>query len=416
MKKILPTLALLALALCGAVSPSHAQQTATTAAGATRAVQAHLIGEVTAADAATGQLTVKTDAGASVQVSTDERTRYRRLPPGETGLDKAETITRADVRVGDRVLVPNGASGGEASAARQVIVMAREAITARREQEREDWRARGINGRIAAVDAVKKEFTVETRGREGAETITVAAAAGNVRFRRYAAGSLRPADAVAGSFAEIRIGDTVRVLGSREGARVTAEEVVSGTVARLMGTVEAVDAARNELSMKDSRTGQTVNVALVSNTTLRRIPAEFAETLRQRGERRREGAGERIEGETREQRRERRRAQRPEGEANRSGGGERGARQGGGGGRGGQMFENLPKITVGELKKGDSVMITGTAGADASRVTAATLMTGDAEILQRLQRFQRGGRQEGMSPGLPSGVMGGGTGEPPDRP
>ncbi|HVF48924.1 MAG TPA: hypothetical protein VNA19_02480 [Pyrinomonadaceae bacterium] len=422
MKKILPTLALLALALCGAVSPSHAQTPAPAATvGATRAAQAHLIGEVTAVEAATGHLTVKTDAGASVSVSTDERTRYRRLPPGETSLDKAETITRADVRVGDRVLVPNGATGG-ASAARQVIVMAREAITARREQEREDWRARGVNGRVASVDASKKELTVETRGREGAETITVAAAAGNVRFRRYAAGSLRPADAVAGSFADIRVGDQVRVLGAREGARVTAEEIISGTVARLTGTVEAVDAARGELSVKDSRTGQVVNVALVSNTTLRRIPAEFAETLRQRGERRREGAGERggaaVEGETREQRRERRRAQRQqEGEGNRSGGGERGARQGGGGRGGQQMFENLPKITVGELKKGDSVMVTGTAGADASRVTAATLMTGDAEILQRLQRFQRGaGRQEGMSPGLPGGVMGGGTGEPPDRP
>lgn len=77
------------------------------------------------------------------------------------------------------------------------------------------------------------------------------------------------------------------------------------------------------------------------------------------------------------------------------------------------MLEDLPAITVADLKKSDAVIITGTAGADASRVTAATLLTGDAEVLQQMQRFQRGGRgrQNNMSPGLPGTVIGGGTGE-----
>ena len=76
------------------------------------------------------------------------------------------------------------------------------------------------------------------------------------------------------------------------------------------------------------------------------------------------------------------------------------------------MLENLPTLTIAELKKGDAVIVTGTTDADDSHVTAATLITGDAEIMQRLQRFQRGGRDGQMSPGLPSGVAGGGTGDP----
>ena len=76
------------------------------------------------------------------------------------------------------------------------------------------------------------------------------------------------------------------------------------------------------------------------------------------------------------------------------------------------MFENLPVITVAELKKGDAVIVMGTIGADTSRVIAATLITGDADLLQRLQRSQRGQRrQENASPGLPGGVIGGGTGD-----
>ena len=76
------------------------------------------------------------------------------------------------------------------------------------------------------------------------------------------------------------------------------------------------------------------------------------------------------------------------------------------------MLENLPSLAITELKKGDAVFITGTSEADDSRVTAGTLITGDAELLQRLQRFGRGEDRRGnMSPGLPGGVVGGGTGE-----
>jgi hypothetical protein len=72
------------------------------------------------------------------------------------------------------------------------------------------------------------------------------------------------------------------------------------------------------------------------------------------------------------------------------------------------MFENLPAITAAELKKGDAVIITGTAGADATRLTAVSLVTGEAELLRLMQPGGRGERN--MSPGLPGDVMGGGTG------
>ncbi len=403
MRKLLLALTFTALGLSATAAANG--QVKPAASGVARAVQQHLIGEVTAVDASTHQLTVKTDAGSSVVVAVDEKTVYRRVPPGQTSLENAERITSADVRVGDRVLVPNGAAGG-AAAARQVIVMAREAVASKREQEREAWRTRGVSGRVVAIDPAKKEITVSARSREGAETVTLNAS-GNVRFRRYAPGSLRPADAIPGSFADIRVGDQVRALGNRDGARLTAEEIISGTVARLNGVVESVDAARGEVTIKENQTGQTITVALLSNTTLRRIPAEYAERLRQRREQRREGAaagGAASEG--RGQRRERGGQDGAGGERQRPGGG-------GGGGRGPQgMFDNLPAITLADLKKSDAVIVTGTAGADASHVTAATLITGDAEVIQQMQRSQRGqGRPGNMSPGLPGIAPGGGTGD-----
>ncbi|HKR01522.1 MAG TPA: hypothetical protein VJT09_12665 [Pyrinomonadaceae bacterium] len=389
------------LAAATALAPivSNAQ-----AASGSRAAQQHLIGEITSTNEATGQLTVKTDAGASVSVMTDERTVYRRLPPGQTSIEQAEQITRADVRVGDRVLVPGGA-GTAPQAARQVIVMAREAIAARREQEREDWRTRGANGRVVAVDMGQRRLTIEARSREGAETLSVVVPE-NVRFRRYAPGSLRPADAVPSTFASIRVGDQVRVLGNRDGSRITAEEIISGRIARLGGVVESVDASRREVTVKDNRSGQTMTVALGTNAMLRRIPAELAEQFGQRGEGRRGGNGgnsQQPDGQRGERRGPRRDRTAQDGQGG-------GRRQGGRGLQG--ILENLPPVTVAELKKGDAVIVMGTSEADDSHVTAGTLITGDAELLQRLQRFGRGdGRNGNMSPGLPGGVIGGGTGD-----
>src|SRR5688500_15218794 len=59
--------------LSTAISSAQITPSAGTGTGA-RTLQQHLIGEVTASDPATGQLTVKTDAGASVVVTSDEKT------------------------------------------------------------------------------------------------------------------------------------------------------------------------------------------------------------------------------------------------------------------------------------------------------------------------------------------------------
>lgn len=413
MRKLFITAALAALTLSN-LAAARAQATPGHLAKA--AARQHLIGEVTAVDAAAGRITVKPDAGEAVEVATDEKTAFRRIPPGQTSLDQAETITRADVKVGDRVLVPNGAAGG---AARQVIVMARAAINEQREREREERRRRTLVGRVTAVDAARREVTVQARGREGVQAVTLAATDAT-RFLRYAPDSLRAEHARPGALADVRVGDQLRATGERDaaGARFAAEEVITGTVSRIFGQITAVDAARGEVTVRNELMGETFTVTLGQHTTLRRVSpevaAQLAERRARRGERRAErgerrpgredspGPRPRVnrEGEGGDERR------RGGGEGRRGEGGGRGPR--GGGGNFQQMFENLPAITAAELKKGDAVIITGTSGAEGTRLTAVSLVTGEAELLRLLQPGGRGERN--MSPGLPGDVMGGGTG------
>ncbi len=77
------------------------------------------------------------------------------------------------------------------------------------------------------------------------------------------------------------------------------------------------------------------------------------------------------------------------------------------------MLASLPAITLADLKTGDVVLVIGTAaGEDQTRLTAVTLLTGEASVMERLQRAQGGGNRNGqrMNPGLPGDVLGGGTG------
>lgn len=404
------TISLLALATAGA----QTQQAP--------AAKQFLAGEVTAVDAAAHTVTVRADKGETVTLSTTEQTTYTRLPPGVTDLKQGARVTFAEVRVGDRVVAPGvTTAGGSAS---RLILTARAAGGP-------GGNGRRLNGRVVSVDAAKKLIVVQARGREGQEAVTVDASAA-ARVLRYAPDSMRPADAVAGSLADVRAGENIRATGERsaDGTTFKAEEVLTGSFARFVGTVASADAQRGELVVKTDD-GKNVKLSFGARSSLRRITPEFEQTLakqraefeqrreQRRAERQQQGGqaqGGQAQG-AGEGGRQRQGGQRGDGQARGEGGQRRGG-PGGGGNNFQQMFESLPVVTLAELKKGDAVVVTVTPTADATRATVVSLVTGSADVLRSMQQLQRGGDgpRGPNSPGLPGDVIGGGQGptrEPP---
>lgn len=374
---------------------------------AARKSQQNLIGTITAIDAASGKITVKSDDGTSVTFATNEKTVFRRAAPGQTSIASAEKITLAELKIGDRVLVPGGVADAQTSV-RQVVAMAGEAIAAKREKERGDWQTRGINGRIVALNAEKKEITVQARGRNGADALTVTA--GNAKILRYAPDSLRSVDARPASFADLRVGDQIRVLGNRagDGAIVVAEEIVSGSVTRAFGTITGIKAAAGEITIKNNQTGQTFTVVVGKKSVLKRLPAEAAQNLAQRRERRERRRQQREESTGAQTENQRDRGERRRENAEQGGTARGGSLQ--------QMLENQPIISISELKAGETVLVTGTSEADPTRLTAVNLIAGEAEAMQLLQRPQNGRRNRNMSPGLPGNAGGGNAPATDDEP
>jgi len=267
---------------------------------------------------------------------------------------------------------------------------------------------------VTAIDAGKKELTVQSRSREGAVPVVVAVSDAT-RFFRYAPDSLNIKDAARGSFADLKVGDQLRGLGSRssDGTRFTAEELIAGSTSRTGGQVVAVNAAKNELTVKNTE-GKNITITVGQRSSLRRVTPEMAATFEANRQQRQRGAGQGNSdanasgGQTRTaqegaERRPRERREGAGGEGRRAGGG-RGLQE---------MIESLPPITVADLKKGDTVFIQGSEGADESKLTAITLITGDPTFMSRF--LQNGPNRGPQSPGLPGDVIGGGVG-PAERP
>jgi hypothetical protein len=378
--------------------------------GTTSAAQSRIVGVVTAVDRMGKQVTVKSDAGESIAIITNSTSALLRLSPGETSAQKAVKITLADIAVGDRLFARGATSAdGKSVEAKQVVVTSAavsSGATQNPQRQGEDFRQRGLSGRITALDPARKEISVQSRSRESAGPIAVVATEAT-RFFRYAPDSLNIKDASRISFAELKVGDQLRALGNRseDGTRFAAAEILAGSMARTAGQVVAVNPSSNELTIKNIE-GQTVTVAIGSRSSLRRVTPEAAASFEaSRPPRQASDAGRsRPDG---QDRRPRERRDRSAGE----GGGEQRRPRAG---RGFQdMLESLPAITINDLKKGDTVFVSGSEGANPSRMTAIILVTGDPAFMSRF--LQTGPNRGPQSPGLPGDVMGGGVGNA-DRP
>jgi hypothetical protein len=303
-------------------------------------------------------------------------------------LAKATPITAADLDPGDRLLARGQWSGDQTSLAANLIVVMTKADLAKKQQaDQAEWQKRGVGGLVSAVDAAAGTLTITTRTFEGPKPLIIVVDA-KTAIRRYAPDSVKFADAKPGTLVEIKAGDQVRALGqkSEDGTHYAAEELVSGTFRNVAATVTTVDPATNSLKVTDLSNKKPLMVRVNADSTLRKLPEMVARMIAMRtwaagpgGP----GGGQAAQG-----------GQRPPSAPGGvpPGGGPAGAGAGSGGppagsgARGGrgdlqQMIERLPAMKLEDLKAGDALIISSTAGADPGQVTAITLVAGVEPIL-----------------------------------
>jgi transcription antitermination factor NusG len=314
-------------------------------------------------------ITLATDSGPEINVLVQESTMMLRAAPGIKTLNDATRIQLQDLQVGDRILVRGRPSEDAKSVlASAIMVMKRSDIEQKQEQEREDWRKRGVGGLVRSVDAATGTVTLSTSAPGPAKTLVIQISKDTI-LRRYAPDSVRFDDARPGTLDQIKPGDQLRARGARssDGAQLTAEEVVSGSFRNISGTISSVDPTRNEISVLDLITKKPVVVKFKANSQLRKLPPMMAQRI----------AG-RLKGQA---------------EGGASGGTPPAGERPAGGAQGGappgtsgpsdfqQILSRLPAASLADLQKGDAVMIVSTEGTVGGEVTAITLLSGVEPIL-----------------------------------
>jgi hypothetical protein len=369
------------------------------------------IGEVKVIDNGAKQLIVKTDAGSLVTVVLSEKTIYMRLAPGEKTLTNATKIAFSDVGEGDRVWARGKVADDKKSVpATALIVMNKVDIAKKQEAERAEWKRRGVLGIITALKPETKEITISSRTMAGPQSLIIPVS-DKVEMRRYAPDSIKFSDARASTFDELKVGDQLRALGERnpDGTAFTAEKVVTGSFKTVAGVVTAVDPATGEVKINDLQTKQPLTIVVKQDAVLRKFPAanEMGGMMMMG----RPGGGG-VGAQTPAAQGGRQGTEQGSGQGGGRGGGQgagpgSGMRMGGGGMNLQDMLERLPTISIADVKVGDTIIVSSTKGADPSRLTAISFITGADTLLNMLAARQPQGGQTAPNPaaGLGSGIQ-----------
>ena len=348
-------------------------------------------GEVRSIDATGHKLLLTTNSGNMITVIVDEKTTCVRVPPGETTLDKATTISFTDVIVGDRIIVRGRIVEDRKSIpARQIIVMTKGDLQQREQRNREDWRKRGVTGRIIGLNIETKEITLGFRERESTMTIRTNE---KVIFQRFPPDSVKFSDARPSSLAELKVGDQVRARGekSMDGSSLMAEEIISGSFRMVGGSIQTISAETGQIKINTIDTDQPLTILIKKESVVRRVPSDVVRMIEARTSQKGPKTSVTATNAT----------------PNVSG-------SDGGSGDIQEIIERLPPIQVSDLKPGELIVVSSTIGRDPLLVTAITVAAGLEDLVRRAQKPKavRSRITSSTELGLPSGVMDGGIGVP----
>jgi hypothetical protein len=337
-------------------------------------------------------LTINSDAGGEIKISVADSAQLLQLEPGQKDLKAAQPVRLQDFHSGDRVLARGKLSDdGKSLDAVRVIVMKQTSISQKQQQEREDWQKNSVGGLVKDVDTGAETVTITVGSGPASKSVLIHSSKETI-VRRYAPDSVKFDDAKKSTLAEIKPGDQVRARGTRnaDGSEIAAQEIVSGSFKNIAGTVQAVNAGDQTLTVMDQASKKAITVKVTSDSQMNQLPAMMAQRIAMR-----------LKGVS------------PPGATGPAGGSQPPAaaaagapaqgpvqRWNGSGGTGGngnggppdlqRTLGRTPTVSLADLKKGDAVMIVSTEGASNTTPTVITLLSGVEPILTASPDAARG--------------------------
>src|SRR4030095_7332744 len=265
-----------------AIAPDAQQPKVLTPTLESKSTADRVVGEITAIDASNKQLSLKTTAGRVVSLKTDEKTLYRRVPPGETTLEKGAVIAFADIAGGDKTIA-KGKLVDDNLVTQALIVVSGQELKQKQAHDRAEWKKRGIQGTIVGMNPGTKALMVRVMTPNGPAPLHVTTEGRKVRYLRFGPDAVKLSDAKPSSYEDIAFGDQIRALGDRspDGMNFLPEEIISGSFQMVGGTITEVNVATGEIKITNVKTKQPFTIIVSKDSKLRRIPADLLKRMEQ---------------------------------------------------------------------------------------------------------------------------------------
>lgn len=394
----------LRLVLSGAVAGGLSPLTVTAQDAAAPAKPVTFLGTVQTLSG--NNITVKNDAGATMQVTVEDNARLLRIEPGQKTLTGASPFSLSDLQTGDRVMARGAANAdGKSLDANMLVAIKGADIAKKQEHEQEDWQKNGTGGLVKAVDTTAGTVTIST-GASGARTMVIHVSPTTI-VRRYAPGSVKFDQAIKSTLDQIKPGDQLRARGAKgaDGTTLEAAEIVSGNFMNLAGAIQAVNADASTITLTDTTTRKPVVITVTPDSELKKLDPAVAQRIAARlsGAKRPGGASGGAPSDAGGAGAPPAGGDRPAGSPGRG--------PGGGGADFQQVLARAPSVTLKDLQKGNMIIVVATEGQTPQSATAITVVAGVEPMLQA----STSGSQAMLSSSwnLGGGGEGGGGGEAP---
>jgi hypothetical protein len=381
---VVQMLAILLAVTTALVAPISAQQKPAATSGDPQVAKA--VGTIKSVQP--NSITLAAETGGDVMATLTSSTKILRVPPGEKDLKNATALQPQDLQPGDRILVRGHSStDSHTIAALSVIVMKQSDLSAKQQRERDDWQKRGVGGLVTKVDPAASTITISSGGLGANRDVTIHVSKDSA-LRRYSPGSVRFDDAKPAPLDQIKTGDQLRARGTRssDGGELSAEEVVSGSFRNIAGTITAIDAASNTITVQDLIAKSSVVIKVSPDSQMKTLPPEMAQRF---AARLKGGAGENAERPADARNASAQTSGPPAGGMRPGNEGQTPNRSNGSPGGGNaspdlqRLLSRLPNSTLADLQKGEAVMLVATQGE--KDVTAITLLGGVDSLLSAAQ-------------------------------
>jgi len=339
-------------------------------------------GEVASINEAEKKIVLQTKDG-SIEVLLSPDTKFKKVSPENPKISNAVESSLSELGIGDKLLVTGMVSSDKKSIpAKEVYLITKSDIAKKQEKEKEEWRIRGISGRVISLDIPNQKIIVSTRSMMGEKLVTIVPKQ-NAEYRRYAPDSVKFSDAKLSSYAEISVGDLIRALGDKspDGNIFTAEKIVFGSFKTLGGKITAIDAQKREITIKDIISNKDVTIVVSKDSLMKKFPAEFASMFLARMQV--QPPQQPPSGNQNPNRENQNRPFR--------------------GGDFDDLFERFPNVTLEDLKIGDAIAVSSTVGAVPNRFTAIKILSGVEPFIEARQSIQN---RSGINPGAGLNIPG----------